>query len=25
MPCYGSWPADNVQRFRTWIDNGFAP
>jgi hypothetical protein len=25
MPCYGPWPADNVQHFRTWIDNGFAP
>ena len=25
MPCYGAWPADNVERFRTWIDNGFAP
>jgi hypothetical protein len=25
MPCYGPWPADNVARFRTWIDNGFAP
>ena len=25
MPCYGPWPADNVQRFRAWIDNGFAP
>jgi hypothetical protein len=25
MPCYGPWPADNVQRFRTWIDNGFVP
>jgi hypothetical protein len=24
-PCYGPWPADNVQRFRTWMDNGFAP
>jgi hypothetical protein len=24
MPCYGPWPADNVRRFRTWIDNGFA-
>ena len=24
MPCYGAWPADNVERFRTWIDNGFA-
>ena len=25
MPCYRPWPADNVQRFRTWMDNGFAP
>ena len=25
MPCYGPWPADNVERFRTWIDSGFAP
>jgi hypothetical protein len=25
MPCYGPWPADNVQRFRIWMDNGFAP
>jgi hypothetical protein len=25
MPCYGRWPADNIQRFRAWIDNGFAP
>jgi hypothetical protein len=25
MPCYGPWPADNIQRFRTWMDNGFAP
>jgi hypothetical protein len=25
MPCYGAWPADDVQRFRAWIDNGFAP
>ena len=25
MPCYGPWPADNVGRFRTWIDNGYAP
>jgi hypothetical protein len=25
MPCDGAWPADDVQRFRTWIDNGFAP
>jgi hypothetical protein len=23
MPCYEPWPADNVQRFRAWIDNGF--
>jgi hypothetical protein len=25
MPCDGAWPADDVQRFRTWIDDGFAP
>jgi hypothetical protein len=25
MPCYGAWPAENVERFRTWIDGGFAP
>ena len=25
MPCYGSWPSDDVARFRAWIDNGFAP
>jgi hypothetical protein len=25
MPCYGAWPEDNVERFRTWIDSGFAP
>jgi len=25
MPCYGAWPPENVQRFRTWIDGGFAP
>ena len=24
MPCYGAWPADNVQQFRRWIDDGFA-
>jgi hypothetical protein len=24
MPCYGPWPADDVQRFRAWIDNGCA-
>jgi hypothetical protein len=22
---YGSWPADDVERFRSWMDNGFAP
>jgi hypothetical protein len=25
MPSYGAWPADDVQRFRTWIDAGLAP
>jgi hypothetical protein len=25
MPCDGSWPAENVERFRTWIDNGSPP
>jgi hypothetical protein len=25
MPCYGPWPAHDIQRFRTWIDTGFAP
>ena len=25
MPCYRPWPAENVQRFRTWMDTGFAP
>ena len=25
MPCDGRWPADHVQRFRTWIDTGCAP
>jgi hypothetical protein len=23
MPCYGAWPEENVQRFRTWMDSGF--
>jgi hypothetical protein len=23
MPCYGVWPADQVARFRAWIDGGF--
>jgi hypothetical protein len=22
MPCDGVWPADQVQRFRAWIDAG---
>jgi hypothetical protein len=25
MPCDGRWPAENVERFRTWIDNGSPP
>jgi hypothetical protein len=25
MPCYGAWPDADVQRFRAWIDGGFAP
>jgi hypothetical protein len=25
MPCDGAWPADDVERFRTWMDSGFAP
>jgi hypothetical protein len=25
MPCDGRWPADDVERFRTWIDNGSPP
>jgi hypothetical protein len=25
MPCDGKWPAEQVQRFRTWIDTGCAP
>ena len=25
MPCYGAWPPEDVQRFRAWIDGGFAP
>jgi hypothetical protein len=24
MPCDGAWPAEQVQRFRTWIDTGFS-
>ena len=25
MPCDGSWPSEDVERFRTWIDNGSPP
>jgi hypothetical protein len=25
MPCDQPWPADDVARFRTWIDNGSLP
>ena len=25
MPCDGGWPADQVERFRTWIDGGSPP
>ena len=25
MPCYGAWPPENVQLFRSWIDSGYAP
>jgi Ferritin-like len=25
MPCDGRWPAEDVDRFRTWIDNGSPP
>lgn len=25
MPCDGAWPADEVERFRTWIDEGSLP
>jgi hypothetical protein len=25
MPCDGRWPAKDVERFRTWIDNGSPP
>jgi len=25
MPCDGSWPAEDVARLRTWIDNGSPP
>ena len=25
MPCDGAWPADDVERFRTWIGHGSLP
>ena len=25
MPCDGSWPAEDVARFRTWVDNASPP
>jgi hypothetical protein len=25
MPCDASWPAEDVARFRTWIDEGSQP
>jgi hypothetical protein len=25
MPCDAPWPAEDVERFRTWIDNGSPP
>jgi hypothetical protein len=25
MPCDGRWPADDVERFRSWIDNEAPP
>jgi len=25
MPCDGRWPAEDVERFRTWIDSGSPP
>ena len=25
MPCDGRWPAEDVERFRAWIDNGAPP
>lgn len=25
MPCDERWPADNVERFRAWIDEGSRP
>jgi hypothetical protein len=25
MPCDGAWPAEEVNRFRAWIDGGMHP
>ena len=25
MPCDGAWPAEDVARFRSWIDSGSPP
>jgi hypothetical protein len=25
MPCDGGWPAEDVERFRAWIDQGRLP
>jgi hypothetical protein len=25
MPCDGAWPAEDVKRFRAWIDGGMQP
>ena len=25
MPCDGSWPDDDVELFRTWMDEGMQP
>jgi hypothetical protein len=25
MPCDAEWPAEDVERFRTWIDSGSPP
>jgi hypothetical protein len=25
MPCDGAWPAEDVNRFRAWIEGGFHP
>jgi hypothetical protein len=25
MPCDQAWPQEDVERFRAWMDSGFAP